>query len=90
MPVAIIHYLRNSQLPESNDEYCMAVDSAYLYSLRHYWITLAAQQRQLERFGFRVIDFVGIDGRSLAIDESATVGDPWIQYVCRRGPLPNR
>lgn len=88
-PVGIANYLRNARRSEVRDEYCVLVDSAYRYSLVHYHITLAAQVRQLERLGFCDIHAVGVDGRSLALDASDAVPDPWIQYVCRRPGHPN-
>ena len=57
--------------------------SAYLYSLIHYRIAVAAQKRQLERAGFEGVEAAGADGRRLSPGEFETVGDPWIQYICR-------
>lgn len=82
-PVGIFNYLRHAGRHEARDEYCISIDSAYLYSLIHYRIAVAAQKRQLERAGFEGVEAAGADGRRLSPGESETVGDPWIQYICR-------
>jgi SAM-dependent methyltransferase len=83
-PVGIINYLRRAHRKATREEYCISIDSAHLYSLIHYRITADAQEKQLERLGFSVIEAVGIDGRRLTRRESQIAQDPWIQYVCRR------
>lgn len=86
-PLGIINYFRYAQRNRIEDEYCILVDSAYTYSLIHYRITLDAQMQQLQRVGFGKVEAVGIDGRRLSSCESATSGDPWIQYVCRKSEI---
>jgi len=82
-PLGIVNYLRQSGTEETGDDHCIAIDSAYLYSLRHYCMTLEAQERQLRAQGFDIVERAGIDGRPAGPGESATLADPWIQYLCR-------
>lgn len=89
-PLGIANYLRHSRRIETGPDHCIAIDSAYLYSLRHYCMTLEAQERQLASHGFRVVDRIGIDGRRVDRAESAAVADPWIQFVCRPEPRQRR
>jgi SAM-dependent methyltransferase len=82
-PVGMANYVRHARNSEVTDDYVIELDSAHRYSLVHYRITLAAQKRQLERAGFRLIEAVGLDGRPVSLDQSATAGDPWFHYICR-------
>ena len=82
-PVGILNYARLAHRSEFADEYCVCVDSAYLYSMVHYRITAAAQEKQLSRAGFGGFEAFGMDGRLLCEGESTT-DDAWVHYVCRR------
>jgi SAM-dependent methyltransferase len=82
-PVGIVNYLRNAKRNEFADEYCVEVDSGDMYSLVHYRITPAAQGRQLERVGFRDVETIGMDGRSMSAVDCESAEDASIHYVCR-------
>lgn len=84
-PVGIINYLRRAHRNQIHDEYCIAVDISYMYSLVHYFIRAADQRKQLERLGFTEVEALGNDGRSISTSEPTPVADPWIYYSCRRG-----
>jgi SAM-dependent methyltransferase len=83
-PIGIINYWRRASRSEIQDDYCIVVDAGDLYSLMHYRMTPAAQQRQLTIAGFSQIEAVGRDGRWLSAQEAETAEDPYIHYACRR------
>jgi SAM-dependent methyltransferase len=85
-PIGIINYFRRANRGEINDDYCIVVDCGDMYSLMHYKMTAAAQQRQLARAGFCDIEAVGLDGRWLSAADAETAEDAYIHYVCRGNP----
>lgn len=82
-PTGIVNYLRVAHGSQDHADYCLSVDPAFRYSLIHYQITAAAQERQLEHAGFRLVETVGCDGRRLLPGDRESSQDPWLQYICR-------
>jgi SAM-dependent methyltransferase len=85
-PIGIINYLRRAGRGEITNDYCIVVDAGDLYSLMHYKMTPAAQERQLASSGFCEIEAVSRDGQWLSAIDAQTAEDPYIHYVCRRSP----
>ncbi len=61
-------YLANRHWQKREGEYLLLIDPAHDYGLVHYYITMASQQRQLEMAGFRVLDRLDKDGKSVGVD----------------------
>jgi SAM-dependent methyltransferase len=64
-------------------DYAILNDSAHDYSVLHYYVTRDVQQRQLAEQGFELIECTDLDGRPVALGESAAE-HPGLQYVARR------
>jgi len=64
-------------------DYALVSDGAHGFMLVHYFITAAAQLRQLAEEGFEPVSCLDLDGRALASGESAPEVDE-LHYVARR------
>jgi SAM-dependent methyltransferase len=76
---------RRRLLPFEHEEEGHAIlnDSTHDFSALHYYITRDAQERQLAAHGFRLLECLDLDGRSLGPREPAP-DCPELHYVARR------
>ena len=63
-------------------EYALINDRAHNHRMLVYYITPAAQERQLVAAGFTAPTVIDLAGSVLPQAETAT--DPWLYYVCRK------
>jgi len=78
-----LNHLRVGRLHRHEDEYALLNDIGHDYALLHYYIHRDRQQRQLDAAGFRLLEVIDSDGRSLHEgDEDAS--SPSLLYVSAR------
>ncbi len=78
-----LNHLRVGRLHRHEDEYALLNDAGHDYALLHYYIDRDRQQRQLDAAGFRLLEVIDSDGRSLHEgDEDAS--SPSLLYVAAR------
>ena len=63
--------------------YAIVNDSAYNFSLLHYYLSRDAQQQQFADHGFELIDCLDIDGRWVGPGEPAP-GSVELHYAARK------
>jgi SAM-dependent methyltransferase len=79
----LANYRRNRSLCRAEAEYAMYTDLGHDYSCVHYYIDHDSQRAQLGRCGFRVVEILDAEGRSVSESEPAA-GSPSLMYVARR------
>jgi SAM-dependent methyltransferase len=78
-----LNHLRVGRLHRHEDEYALLNDIGHDYALLHYYIDRDRQQGQLDAAGFRLLEVIDSDGRSLREgDEDAS--SPSLLYVAAR------
>ena len=84
-PVGIARHMVNRRHERIEEHYSILNSESHYYGLLHYYIKLKWQVAQLNEIGFREIQAVGLDGRSITEAEySNEHRDLWIYYVCRK------
>jgi SAM-dependent methyltransferase len=78
-----LNHLRVCRLHRHEDEYALLNDIGHDYALLHYYIDRDRQQRQLDAAGFRLLDVIDSDGRSLR-EGDEDVSSSSLLYVAAR------
>src|SRR3989440_11478547 len=79
-----LNHLRVSRLHRDEDEYALLSDTGHDYALLHYYIDRDRQQRQLDAAGFRLLEVIDSDGRSLREGDDGDASSPSLLYVAAR------
>jgi SAM-dependent methyltransferase len=79
------HWLGNRRrlVPLQSDEpdYAVLNDSSHDYGALHYYVTAAAQERQLADAGFSLVEYLELDGRTVEPGSTATSTE--LHFVAR-------
>jgi SAM-dependent methyltransferase len=79
----LINHVRIRRLRAFEVDHALLNDRGHDYACLHYYIGPDAQRSQLARFGFRIVEVLDEEGRSLAGGETAS-GSPSLMYVAMR------
>jgi SAM-dependent methyltransferase len=88
IPRRLANRRRLAPLERRERDHAIINDEAHDYSLLHYYIRHADQQRQLAELGLELVECLDVDGRPLAEDEESSA--PWLHYVARAASLDAR
>lgn len=83
MPRKVRNQRRLRPLEHEGPDYQMLNDDAHRYSLLHYYISRAAQERQLHEHGFELLECLDLEGRRVEAGETAE-GSSELHYIARR------
>jgi SAM-dependent methyltransferase len=81
------NYRRLSPLIREADDYAILVDEAHDFALLHYYISRDAQDRQLRRHGFELLDCLELNGTEVGPGEDAE-RCPELHYAARKIAQP--
>lgn len=81
----IVNYARYRGLRRAEPEYSLLNDTGHDFACLHYYVEQQTQRRQLAAMGFRTVDVLDQEGRSLEPADPAS-DSPWLMYVARRDP----
>jgi SAM-dependent methyltransferase len=77
------NHLRIGKLRRVEDDFALLNDEGHEFACLHYYVDQSHQRKQLARAGFKVVDVIDRDGRS--VDETDDSEDsPWLMYVAKR------
>jgi SAM-dependent methyltransferase len=77
------NHARVRALRTIESEFAILNDEGHDFACLHYYIDQRAQRRQLSQFGFRVIEVLDHEGRTVSEDEP-TDTSPWLMYVAEK------
>lgn len=78
----IVNHRALAPLERRERAYAILNDEALDFALLHYYISADAQERQLEEYGFELIECLDLQGRALAAGDTAPTC-PELHYVAR-------
>lgn len=89
VPRRVRNYRRLRKLERTEPGYAIVVDEAHDYTMLHYYIGRDAQERQLSRAGFELLECLDLDGQRVEHGERAG-HHPELHYAARRlrAPIP--